>query len=217
MMTFSLILITLLSISAFLYTGYNMHDFFMTISYVIGYAYMVFIICQYICASYACRERLLTVKRKLSFRSQLNSQEVREYVELSMALFQILRKINKYLTFPLIIIFLCLLLDFTFEFYGVAREFFVSSFNTFIIGYNGSFWCLLEIYPIIMTIYFSESTWKAVEGIKDVGCSILCDQRIFDFKTERSFNYFIKSIKKQKLQGSTIFFQLDWKLLFQVK
>jgi hypothetical protein len=156
------------------------------------------------------------VKKRVAAKMTLNSIEARAHVELCMMIFKILKKINKYLTFPIIFIFMSLLLDFTFEIYGVLRAVYKNDSQFTAIVYNGTIWGFIEIFPIFITIYSAESTWRAVESVKDVNNEILCQGKIFDFNSERIFDYFNKSIEKTRLQASTIFFNLDWKLCFEV-
>lgn len=186
------------------------------ISFVIGYSYIVAIISQFICASVACKERFCAMKRKISQQPNLNSTDVDSYVALCMKLLTILKKINKYLTFPLILIFLVLFIDLTLELHEVLRTLYGNE-SSLTIMYNGLIWTIVQLYPIVMTIYFSESTWKSVEDFKNIGTEILCNRKILDFESERTFNCFIKSIKRKIFQGSTIFFSLEWKLLSEVK
>lgn len=138
------------------------------------------------------------------------------YVNLFTDIFKVLRRINEYLTFPLIFIFFTLLFDFTFEFYGILRVFFKQSPHFSLAVFNGVMWCTYEIFPIILTIYCAELTWKVIESIKEIGTEILCQGKILDYNSERSFDYFVRAIDKPRLQASTAFFYIDWKLLFEV-
>jgi hypothetical protein len=189
----------------------------MIVAYVIGYLYMIGIVFQYVSATVACRDRLLMIREKFLLRYHLSAQEVKIYVDLSRKIFKIVHHINNDLTFPLIICFLLLLIDVTFEFYGVVRTYLKSTETFLLLGISGLVWVLAELYPIFITIYFAESFWSAVEGVKEVGYEILCHHRIFEPNSEKIFSYFIRSIEKQTLQMRTIFFNLDWKLFFEVK
>lgn len=209
------ILAAILTLGFFLFYDLD-PEIYMVISYVIGYFYIIGVVLQFISATIACRDRLQMISEKISFRFHLSVAETKIYIELSRKIFTVIKNINKFLTFPLIICFLLLLVAITFEFYGVMRMLYKNTDATLLLSLSGTIWTLIEIYPIFITIYFSESCWMAIDEIKETGYEILCHHRIFEPNAEKIFNYFVRSIEKQNLKLKTIFFDLDWKLFFEV-
>lgn len=207
----------LASIAPHFYMGLHIAEFIMTATYAFGYLYLTAVLTQFILAILACRERLILIKKGLAKKSFLNPVEVQMYVDILSEIFKILKRINEYLTFPLILAFFALLLDFTFEFYGILRIFYKNTPYFSLALFNGVMWCVYEIYPVILTIYCAESTWRVIEDIKNIGMEFLYKGKILDFNSERIFEYFFRSINKPKLQASTAFFNIEWKLLFEVE
>lgn len=200
----------------FIYLGTFITAIPMSLAYLYGFTYLVAIVSQFVCASSACQERFLILKKEISKNLTLGPVEVQNYIELCNKLLKILHRINKYLTTPMILIFLSMLIDVTFEFYDILRAIYSKVNSPEIVIYNGILWAMVEVYPFIITIYFSEKTWKAVEDFKKVGNEILFYQKIQNVHSETAFDCLMRFMKREKFIGHTIFFNLDWKLLFEV-
>lgn len=211
-----IVVISVFSTIIYNFDGRLKFDTFMVVCYVLTLIYSTVIIFQFTSAAISCRDRINAINGRIIIKSHQSSLEIRLCVELYRKIFLIIREVNMHLTMPLIPIFTFLFVAITFEFYAVVRAMYKNSEIKTFIAINASFWSFIELYPMIVTIYVAESTIESVEIIKKIGYEILCTQRIFDPQTEKIFDYFLKSIDKSKLRLKTMFYNLDWKLFFQV-
>lgn len=192
----------------------------MTASYVIAFYYSIGICFQFAFATCATSDRIRIVNERISSKHLLNSFDVQNFIEMYRKLFKISIKINKTLTVQLVAIFTFLFITITFEFYSVVRMLFRDSSLVLsvklLVCLNATLWTLAFIYPLFAVIKASEMAIEEIDKIKDIGYDILCRQKIFDYDSEKTFDIFMRSIERQKLQPQTLFFNLDWNLFFKV-
>lgn len=191
-------------------------DLIMTSIFLMAYFYSIGIIFQFVCPVIACRDRMRNISSRISLKFRLNSYEVQNYVQLYRRLMKIIDEINKHLTMPLIPIFTFLFITITFELYSVVRLIFKNSDFKLFFGTFSTLWSLLFLLPFLIVIYAADSAMIEIDKIKDVGFDALCCQKVFDAHSEITFNFFLSSIDRSRLQFQTIFFHLDWQLLFKV-
>lgn len=191
-------------------------DLIIGICYATSYFYLIGIIFQFICPVVACRDRMRIISSRVSAKFRLNSFEIQNYVQLYRRLLRIVDDINKHLTAPLLPILAYLFISITFEFYAVVRLIFRNTDFKLLVGVSAALWTLVLCLPFIVVIHAAESAMEEIDKIKDVGFDALCCQKVFDAQSEKTFNIFITSIDRTRLQFRTIFFNLDWQLLFKV-
>lgn len=213
---FSVIALSILTQASLFFDGRLKTDLIMSSIFLITYFYLIGIIFQFVSPVIACRDRMRNISSQISSKFRLNSFEIQNHVQLYRRLLKIVDDINKHLTMPLLPIFTFSFITITFEFYSVVRLIFKESDFKLFFGVNSTVWSLLFLIPFLIVIYAAEGAMVEIDKIKDVAFDALCCHKIFDARSEATFNVFLSSIDRPRLQFQTIFFNLDWHLFFKV-
>lgn len=192
--------------------------FFATSCYVLSNYMILGVVFQFVCGVIALRDRFNLITYRMSIKYRLSSFEILNYVELYKKLIKIALLIQRHLTMQLLPVFFFSFVNLNFGLYSIARSF---------VSVNGSkegklqiiadsIWIFVFIFPMVAVVQASESTQEAFEDVKNVGYEILSTQRVLNTEPKEAFTYFLKLMKLSKLRMQTIFFDLDWKLIFKV-
>lgn len=212
-----LTLITFMStiIHSFIYDDFLSKNYRMILVYFYIWIFINGICLQFICAAVGCRDRISLINERISRKYRLSSQEICNFIGLYKKLFKISSEINATLTTPLLPILAIIFISLIFDVYTFVRTIVKSSVD-FPIVIGGISSLIIYITPPVAIIYAAESNLKEIEDIKEIGYDVLCNRRIFDKETKEIFMIFLHSINIQKIRLQTIFFDLDWKLIFKV-
>lgn len=213
-------LVSILSFTAsmfFVLGSKHKFDVLLSLSLSIVYFYCVFFIFQFCGIAFACHERFCAINERTRMRYRPTSFEVVSCVEMYKNLTIIIQKIKDDLMQPMILIVAFLMMSTTLNVYQLVRLSMITiDMKAFMLIIN-LFWAFIYFYLLVIAIYASEITFKEGELFIDWGKEILWSKNFFNGAMKKDFKFFLATFDKTKLKFQTIFFDLDWKLLFQVR
>lgn len=189
-------------------------DILMTHSLSWSYVYAIGFIYEFTSATMACYERFKMINEKII----KNPNEIQWNIQLYQKLLKIMERINEVISPILIPIVLWLLITQTFMVYTVVRLLLKSNTksNRIYMIFLNVMWSFVFVYLIAVPCYAAECAYKEGMKFKEICYEILCSKRIAN-NISKDLKLFVKSINQSKLQLQTIFFNIDWKLWFQVR
>lgn len=182
--------------------------------YMLPQFMIVGIVYQFVCATIGLRDRIDLITNRISIKYRLSSFEVFNYIILYQKLFKISEDTQKYLTMQVLPILAGVFINLVFQSYLILRAMLRAGELTFVVA--GLVWSVVYTFPLFIIINASESFSESLKTTKSVCHEILWSQRILDVHSRKAFSHFLKSMKISDLKMKTIFFDLDWKLIFQV-
>lgn len=181
-----------------------------------AYFFCVGVVFQFSAVALACHERFYAINERIKQKSRPNSFEVINCVDLFKDLMKIIQQINADLIQPMILIFAFLLITTAINVYTTIQIIMKATmFRPFLISTN-TVWTISYFCLFLIAIYPSEASSNEGEKFIDFGKEILWNKNIFDDVTKKDFQLFISTFEKSKLHFQTVFFKLNWKLVFQV-
>jgi hypothetical protein len=182
--------------------------------YMLPQFMIVGIVYQFVCATIGLRDRIDLITNRISIKYRLSSFEVLNYIILYQKLFKISEDIQNYLTMQVLPIIAGVFINLVFQSYLILRAMFRESELTFVVA--GLVWSVVYTFPLFIIINASESFSQSLRSTKNVCHEILWSGRILDVQSREPFSNFLRSMKVSDLKMKTVFFDLDWKLIFQV-
>ncbi|KAG5670827.1 hypothetical protein PVAND_001062 [Polypedilum vanderplanki] len=182
--------------------------------FFLNYVYCNAFIFQFSCATIAIRDRFNLLHEKVSSTSNFNNYEINFIIDLYKRLFNLINLVNSYLSFQLIPVIAYTLMSTTFTFYGTFRLFATDSdFKYIFLG--SEFVNITSNLLILLTlIHCSVTAIESAERFFDIAYEIKSELKISNRETQIEFMDFVKFMKGKKIRLGTVFFDVDWKLLF---
>lgn len=187
-------------------------DIIVSINFNIMHIYCVLFIFQFACPVIAIRERF----DLLHARRFHNKFELNLILDVYEKLFQCIDLINSNLTMQLIYMFglflgltIFYIHDIVVVFHNLDRgEFLVLAFDVP--------WMLLYLFLWIIVIHSAVSTTSSFNKFNSIEYQILCDVKLLDNESFHFIKAYLRHIRGYKSTFETIFFDIDWRLLFGV-
>lgn len=179
--------------------------------YYIQSLYCKLFIFQFSCTTISIRDRF----------NMLHTKDIRQKSEIYLVLegyekiFQCVELINENLTFQLISVFGFILVIATFEFYSIIS---ISNQESAMIEkmIPSMVWICLYLYYCILAIYPASSAASCFEKINSIEDKILKSIKYIDQDSYQYFQAYLRHIRGHKWKFESIFFDIDWRLLFGV-
>lgn len=186
--------------------------------FLLAYFLCFGVILQFSFFALACRDRFKLINEKIALKFQPTSHEIITSVDLFKELLKIMHKINDTAQ-SLILIFAHLLLLITINIYSATKLpfFFENSYEDFILISQNCLWIAVVISQKLILIYSTQSAFNQAEIFLKLIKDILWHQQITNEISRRKIEFFILSIDRTEIKFKTIFFDIDWKLLFKVR
>ncbi|CAH1727181.1 unnamed protein product [Chironomus riparius] len=185
-------------------------DIVMSINYNLMHIYCILFVFQFVCPVIAIRERFnLIYKRRFYSKFEVNL-----ILDVYEKLFQLIELINNNLTMPIIYMFGLFLGLMIFDFHDIVvvlhhedRGFFM------VMAFDGP-WMFLYLLLWIFTIHSSVSVSSSFVNFNSIEYQILSDLKSLDNESFDLIKAYLKHIRGYKSTFETIFFDIDWRLLF---
>ncbi|XP_070508933.1 uncharacterized protein [Chironomus tepperi] len=192
------------------------NDIFTATFYYLCLFYSNAIILQFSGFVISLRDRMNMLHLKVSSMRNLTNFEVMLIIELYEKLFKSLDLVNRNCTTLLIPITLNLLMNVTFSMYAFGRIVYsdFGVYSTSLILLNISVWLIEHAVLTIFLINSAASTQEAIEHLQVIGYETSRHQKITNYETRKIFKGFLRYIKSSNFRLRTLFFNIDWALLF---
>jgi hypothetical protein len=189
-------------------------DHVMTYSISVAYFYGIGFIFEFSSAAMACCERFRIINERIN----KNANEIQWIIQLYQKLLKVLEHINEKISPLLIPLMLWLLITQTFMIYTVVRLLLKTSTksNRFHMIFLNILYSFVYVYLIAVPCYAAECAYKEGMKFKEICYEILCSKKISNIAA-KDLKLYVDSINESKLQLQTFFFNIDWKLWFQVR
>lgn len=172
---------------------------------------------QFTCATSAVRYRFDSLHDKIITKINFNNYEIDTLIDLYQKLFKTLEIINNYFTNQLILTLAFTLIHPILNFYEMVRMSLLDS--------DYKFYSLLENLEILFRLMVTvvpliSSAVKTVSSAKkmfEIGYEIITQEKILTHASKAKFNEFLMLKSRSKIYLGTAFYDIDWKLLFNVR
>lgn len=188
------------------------YDISMSVFFNVLNIYCVPFIFQFACPVIAIRDRF-----NLIFAKQYSKKfEINVSLEIYEMLFQCIDLINSNLTFQLIYMFGFMLVSIIFEIHTVLVVFHQQSQTKFLVLIPNVLWMLLYLHLWIIVIHSSVSAMNSFSQIGSIEYKILRDMKSLEPAASQYIKAYLRHIRGLRKNFETIFFDIDWRLLFGV-
>lgn len=210
--TIFVFIIMTISTELYLSSEYGV-DIILEVLYVIQSFYCILFIFQFICPAIAVRERFEILKgRKMKTKS-----DVHLTLDIYEKLFECVMLINENLTNQLIYVFELILITVTFEFHNVVATLLNESSVNFIPLTPSLAWIFFYLCYVIIAVHPASNAASVFKQFNSIEYQILKILRYSDQTSYQFYKAFLKYINGYKRKFETIFFDIDWRLLFGVR
>lgn len=176
------------------------------------------VILQFSFLALSCRDRLKLLNDKISLKFQPTAYEIIVSVDRFKEVIKIMHKIND-IAQSLILIFAYLLIITTINVYSVTKlpTYLKETIKDYLLIFQTFSWTLVAISNKLIAIYSAQSSINEAEIFLKLVKDILWEQRITDKIIRKKVEFFLSSIDREEIKFKTIFFSIDWNLVFQVR
>lgn len=188
----------------------------LSVSTVLALLFFIGYMFEFAVLAIACHDRFKAINKKILSRRFLTRYDVAEFVEHHKKLLRIIEKIDEHLSPALIPIYFCLLFTATFMAYTEVRLILKTILLKTYLIINNFVWTFIYFNLMMVPCYAAEALRTEERKFKEICCDFLVANKFSDHDARRSLKIFVNLIDNSKAQLRTIFFNIDWNLLFQV-
>lgn len=191
-------------------------DYLMSISYSFVDIFFITFSFQFAFAAVAVKDRLKILNLKMNSLKNIDENTTNLMIELYQKLFDQMDLINSSFTFQLILMFGYILPSTMFSSYNILRLLSRDSDLKCVLMFTNSIWISAHTFILTVPVYAGHTTTEIAEKVPQIVCRLIQNRSTQNDQIRSNLKMFLRAANCRQINLRTVFFKLNWELIFKV-